>query len=139
MSNVLTLAQVQTLVTDWNAKKKAADTAALAEREARALLVGSVFPELVEGAGNKADIGHNMILQVTGTITRKVDMAMLEPLKTTIPAEIMDLVIRMKPEVSASNWKAQPLSVKKLFGDAITETPGTPQVKLVPKKKPEEG
>lgn len=79
-----------------------------------------------------------MILQVTGTVTRKVDMAVLETLKLTVPPDILDVVIRYKPEVSVSGWKNQPESVKRMLADAITETPGTPQVKIVPKKKPEE-
>lgn len=135
----LTMDQVQALVTDWNAKKKAADAATLAEREARELLVSSVFPELTEGAGNKAEIGFNMILQVTHPINRKLDVALFDSMKANIPADIIDSVIRYKPEVVVGAWKTLPMSAKKLLAEAVTESPGSPQVKIVPKKKPGEG
>lgn len=138
-TEALSLEQVQALVSDWHAKKAISDKAVLAEKEARALLVNSIFPDPVEGAGNKADIGHGMILQVTHTITRKLDIALYDAMKPNIPADIIDSVIRMKPELSVSAWKTLPHSAKMLLAEAVTEKPGSPQVKIVPKTKPDEG
>lgn len=134
----LSPAEVQALVSKWHAAKKAADEAILAERTAREALVNSVFPEIVEGAGNKADIGFGMMLQVTGTVSRKIDMAVFDSIKPNIPTDILDSVIRYKPDLVVGAWKSLPLSAKKLLADAVEEKPGAPQVKIVPKKKPGE-
>lgn len=136
----LTLDQVQALVTTWNAAKKTADAAILAEREARDALVKSVFPEIAEGAGNKADIGYGMMLQVTGTISRKIDVAQFDAMRAAnqIPADIIDSVVRFKPDLVVGAWKSLPMSAKKLMADCVTESWGAPQVKIVPKKKPGE-
>lgn len=134
------LEEIQQLVTKWNNAKKAAAAAQLTERELRDQLVKKAFPaDLVEGAGNKKDIGHGMIMQVTGVITRKIDLAVFDSLKHTVPQDVLDVVIRNKPDLIVGAWKKLPMSSKALLAPAVEEKPGTPSIELVAKKKPDKG
>lgn len=130
------MTEAQALVTDWDAKKKAADKAVLEERSARSAMINAIFPNVEEGAGNEFVIGYGFMLKVTGVITRKLDVGALDAIKTTIPTDVYDAVIRTKPELSVTGWKALPASAKNLFATCVTEEPGTSSAKIIPMKKP---
>lgn len=133
------LNEAQTLVSDWDTKKKALDKAVLEERTARDLLFATVFPNPVEGSGNKFDIGFNKILQATYRINRKIsDMALFESKRAAgeIPTDIVDALVRFKPELSETGWKNAPSSARLFFADVVEEKPGAPSFKLVSKKAP---
>lgn len=131
---VHSLAEIQAAVTAWDKANRAKDAAVLKERELRDVLVNMAFPNVEEGAGNKTDIGHGTVLQVTGVISRKIDIAVFDSLKHKVPADVLDAVIKNKPELIVGAWKTLPASSKKLLAPAVEEKPGTHQVKLVPKK-----
>lgn len=134
------LTDLQKLVTEWDIKNKAKDAAVLAEREAREALVAYAFPDgMKEGSGNKQEIGYGMLLQVDHKITRKItDMALFEQKRASgeIPTDVVDALVRFKPELSISGWKAAPASARLYFADVVEEKPGTPSVKIVPQKAP---
>lgn len=134
------LNELQALVTDWDLKNKAKDAAVLAEREAREKLVQYAFGEqLKEGSGNKLEIGFGMLLQVDHKISRKIsDMALFEQKRASgeIPTDVVDALVRYKPELSISGWKNAPASARLFFADVVEEKPGTPSVKIVPQKAP---
>lgn len=135
MTHVVDQARAAELTTIWHQASEASARAQLAEREARRALIEYTFPDVAEGSDNKIDIGFGKVLQVTGVITRKLDMAVLEALKPTVDADVIDAIVRTKYDLSVSAWKALPNSIRLKLADAVTETPGAHQVKIVDKKK----
>lgn len=131
----ITPEEIQRLTSVWHKAAEASAAAQLAERTARTALISYAFPEVQEGSKNIAEIGFGKQLQVTGMITRKLDMAALEALKPTVEADVIDAIVRMKPELSVSAWKALPHSIRLQLADAVEEKPGAHQVKIIDKKK----
>lgn len=126
--------EIQAAITAWNNAVRVKDAAVLAERELRDQLINMAFPTVDEGAGNKRDVGFGTVLQVTGVISRKLDIAIFDSLKHTVPADVLDAVIKNKPDLIVGAWKTLPATSKALLAPAVEEKPGTHQVKLVPKK-----
>lgn len=134
-----TTEEIQGLVSVWHRAKEASDLAQLAEREARKKLIEVAFPSLAEGAGNKYNIGFGKTLQVTGVITRKLDMAALDLLRSEnkVQPDIIDSIVRNKPELVVATWKALPVSIRESMASAVEEKWGSHQVKLVAQKDPD--
>jgi hypothetical protein len=134
-----TLNEVHDLLAIWHSAKEQADLASLAEKEARKKLIEAAFPTLVEGAGNKYNVGFGKTLQVTGVITRKLDMAALDAIRAEgkVAPDVIDSIVRQKPELVVATWKALPVSIRETMADAVEEKWGSHQVKLVAQKDPD--
>lgn len=130
--------KVHAAIAVWKAADTAAKKAVLAEYAAREELASLGFPAgLVEGTGNKLDVGFNVTLKLTGNVSRTVAEAELQAKLSAnlIPDDVLESVIKFKPELKVGAWKTLPASNKLLFADIVTEKPGKPKVELVPTVK----
>jgi len=134
VSQTMTPEQIETLYAEidvWNKVTKELADLVQREKELRQQFADKYFATASEGT-NKLPVGHGFELQLDMRINRKVnesalDMAIQGKLLT---AEEVDAVIKYKPEVSVGAYKKLPKEARDKFGDIITETPGTPGLKL---------
>lgn len=131
---------VHAAIAVWKAASDKAKIAVAAEYAAREALTTAGFPAgLIEGSGNKLDVGFNITLKMTGNVSRSVDRAVLDAriAANLIRPDIIEAVIDFKPDLKVGAWKTLPAADKILFADIVTEKPGKPKVELVetvPKK-----
>lgn len=125
------------VITDW---KEAAEKAAFwkdREMELRKLIFAGLFPNPVEGSGNKLRIGHGMAMQATYKINRSVNKDMLNEIRASSDniAPLIAKVINFKPELRVGEWKKLDKEDILLLAPAITEKPGSPELELKPAAK----
>ena len=106
------------------------------EMQLRKAIFARVFPAPTEGT-NKADLTDGWVIKATYKIDRKFDEAalpaVLEALKPLNVA--VDSLVRYKPELVITFYKALPVAAKTLLDQALTSKPASPTLELVPPKK----
>lgn len=127
------------LLRDWNtAVAKAAECKPLVELEQalRKAVMAEFFPTPKEGVNN-LDMGQGWTLKGTYKIDRKVDEAALPAVKEQL-RELgvnADTLVKYKPEVATTIYKALSEQARLIFDTALTIKPGSPTVELVPPKE----
>jgi hypothetical protein len=118
------------LITAWYEAEKNAKAWAEQERDLRQRIVATAFPSPTVGT-NKTRIDHGMALIGTVRINYKIDQEEL----SRCPPELVEKIIKLKPSLIESAWKSMTDNERKVFADAITETPGLPALELKPASK----
>lgn len=99
-------------------------------------IFGEAFPAPIEGSKeNKMPLAQGWILQGDHKINRKVDEAVVRTLHTGNTAPLIDRCFNFKPSLILKEFKALEDSDLNLLADAVTETPGTPGLKVVLPKR----
>lgn len=138
----------QTL-TEWHELTTRIAADAAKEKAMRLKIADTYFKGAEEGTNTiLLDFGKELKLDVR--ISRKLDKAEMEAahaasvnaaaLGTEVPAGVIPLdawegLINYDPKVSVSTWKAMDKDTKLLFGNIITEEPGTPGLAIHTPKK----
>lgn len=124
-----------TLLGIWRAEKIKLDEVKANEMYYRKLLTDLTFPDPTEGS-NTHTFGSGRKaakLVLKHTINRTVDAdaisGCLETLRKTIGADADD-VIRFKPELAITAYKALTAEQKALLAPAVTAKPGSPQLEF---------
>lgn len=138
---------LENLLNGWTHHSSEAAKHQTEEKRLRAEIITLLYgedPQLAEGSGNKVDVGHSFILQITQPITRKVDAGALDSMGSAFADDeeeqarvsgIIDKIIESKPSLSVSAWKHLSDEERLLFADVVTESTGTPSAKLVQPKR----
>ena len=128
------------LVGEWRAAKIKLEEAKEAELHYRLLLGQATFAEPKEGS-NVHFFGDNKKaakLTLKQPINRKVDEAAIAHCLTSLRETIgagADAVIRWKPELAITNYKALTDAQQLILAPAVTATPGTPQLEWTDSKE----
>lgn len=129
-----------TLVGLWRAKKIELDSAKADELHYRLLLGKATFADPVEGSNVHCfgDSKKAAKLTLKQTINRTVDPAAIgqciETLRETIGAAA-DAIVRWKPDLAITNYKALTDTQRAALAPAITAKPGTPQLEWTDAKE----
>lgn len=103
----------------------------------RMKIFNGLFKTPREGT-NKLDLGGGWQLTATYPIERKIDVALLTSLASTLREEqhiVLENVIKQKPELSITAYKALTEEQRKAFDQILTVKPGSPQMKLEQPKR----
>lgn len=123
------------------------------EKDLRAKLA-KYYDNPTEGV-NKIVLEFGKELQLTHKINRSVEESELDALRLAMQAEadkqraennlgnghadyvlsLIDRVFRYKPSLSVKEWKDLSTDDRKLFGEIVTEKPGTPALAIATPKK----
>lgn len=127
------------LLRDWNtavAQVAACKPIITQEQELRKAVMAEFFPVPKEGV-NSLDMGQGWTLKGIYKIDRKVDEAALPAVKEKL-RELgvnADTLIKYKPEVAITIYKALPEQARLIFDTALTIKPGSPTLELIPPKE----
>ena len=125
---------------EWHKLKTEVALLTNKERDARAEIFGLAFPEPTEGrSDNKLDLGTGYVLQGDHKITRTVEEEAIKKLMKkpkSRAAELLEHVIRWKPELKTKEWKALLPADRKLIAEVVVEKPGMASLDITqPKRK----
>jgi hypothetical protein len=131
------------LLAEWYKAQK--DLAFLKAREAqlRSIIFKNKFPNPVEGTNTVAlDDGTSAVIKATHVINRNVDIGSLDALRAAQqqegyngPKVNLDEVIRWKPELSVTAYKALTAEEQMFVDQALIVKPGSPQLEItIPKR-----
>lgn len=121
---------------EWYKLQEQLDTIKAKELEMRKRIFGAAFPNPTEGSkDNKLPLAEGWILQGDYKINRKVDEATVHTLNTGNTAPLVDKLFNFKPTLILKEWKALSPEDLVTMADAVTETPGTPSLKIVLPKR----
>lgn len=146
MSNI---SEKDQLLMNWQNAKASADAAIALERDLRAKVVDTFFPDTAKrNVGvNNFDLGRGYQLKATLGLTYK--LATADDAKATGDAVdaiealgnegsfIAERMVKWKPELSVKEYKALDLTnpthkkIKELIDGVLTITPASPQVEVV--------
>ena len=100
-------------------------------------IFAEAFPNPVEGSKeNKLPLAAGWILQGDHKINRKVDEAVVATLQAGDNTRgLVDTCFEWKPKLKLAAFKALDGEDLNLLADAVTETPGTPSLKVVLPKR----
>lgn len=106
------------------------------EMELRKKLFGEMVPNPVEGT-NTVPLANGYVIKWKFPINRTVDKAALPTVREMLKAKgvNMDDLIRMKPELSVSEYKKASSDTVKILSLAVTEKPGSPSYEIVLPKR----
>jgi len=129
-----------TTLDNWYKANEAAAAAIAAEKKAREALAEIAFKDATEGT-NTIELGFGKQLKVECRINRTIDKAQLEALKAFAADEadqapdaialrkqvaaLLEELIRYKPDLSVTAFKALDADQKKIVGDLVTEKLGS--------------
>ena len=101
------------------------------ELEIRNLLVQSLLPSPVEGA-NRLFTADGFEVYIDHKINRKLDVAALDSIMPAMDESYRQLgvLIDYKPALVLDGYRALPDDQRKIFQQALTETPGTPTLNI---------
>ena len=107
------------------------------ELQLRKQIFAEAFPTPTEGSKeNKMDLAGGWILQGDHKVNRKVDEAVVRTLATMDnAAPLVDKCFNFKPSLVLGEFKKLEGDDLILLADAVTETPGTPGLKVVLPKR----
>lgn len=128
--------KIEALITKWIEADTARAKWVAEEMRLRKELAEALFTNPVEGSNNKIKVGHGKAIQMTYKINRSVDKKVLDELreKPNI-APLIASVIKYKPELKITEFKALTADDVKLLAPAIIEKPGAPDLELKDENK----
>lgn len=125
-------------ISEWHAVTE--ELAPLVEQEVklRKALFDTYFatsPKIEEGT-NHIGLGFGKQLTADYRVNRKLDEAQLDAARQAglIPEADINMLINMKPNLKIGEWKDAGDDVRKRWAEIITETPGTPGLKITTPK-----
>jgi hypothetical protein len=129
----------------WYPVANEAKAAAEREKEIRAAVVALIYPTSFDTEGtDKFELGGGWVFEVKRRMNDKIDEAALGAVREEIaklPVDpdsgempSIDACIKYKPDFSMSGYKALRDDVRVLLNQALTLTPGTPGVAIIPPK-----
>jgi hypothetical protein len=120
-------------LTEWHEAEKALAAASATEFKLRRELFALAFPNPKRGT-NKIPLPYGMELVGEHRINLKIDREAMDEHREAIPDELFERVIRFKPDVSTGEYFKLSDNELGVVAQFITETPGTPALKIRPKK-----
>ncbi len=117
-------------ISDWmdNAKKK--------ERELRDQICAALFPKPIEGTNRVlvAIEGQEVEVVVDHRINRKLDEAVLDSVMLRLPEDSpyrqQGVLVNYKPSLVLTGLRTLPDDQRRIFSEALTETPGAPGLEI---------
>lgn len=103
------------------------------EAELRKKIVKTCFPEGLREGSNKVRLPDGSILTITGVINRKIDQALIPDVQTALAAKngvAPTGLFKTKYDLDLRTYKALPHEDKMILANCVTETEGSPQLKL---------
>lgn len=126
------------LAIDWFNASELLSTAKANELRLRNELVATFFPDGLQKGINKFPMDDGFVMKATGVFNYKVDEAaapaVIKTIKERFKFDAKDC-IRTKLELAQGEYNKLPDDVKKVFDEALTITPGTPQLEIVKPKR----
>ena len=129
----------------WYKAEEARALAAAAEKKAREALAEAYFKNATEGT-NTIELGFGKQLKVECRINRTIDKPQLDAMQAFCADEadqspeavalraqtkaLLEALIRFKPDLSVSAFKALDADQKKIVGDLVTEKLGSYGVEI---------
>lgn len=121
----------------WDKAAKELVAAKNTEMLLRTRVFKGKFPTPVEGT-NSVPLLNDYVLKAKYELNRSVDIEAVKTLAEELKTAGVDVteVIRYKPELSVTAYKALNKDQKEVFDQCLTIKPGTPSLEIVlPKKK----
>jgi hypothetical protein len=126
------------LAIDWFTASEVLATAKKNELELRNQLVATFFPTGLKKGINKFPMDDGFVIKATGVLNYKVDEAAAPAILKTIKEQFKvdaKSCIRTKLELAQGEYNNLSDEVKTVFNEALTITPGTPQLEIVKPKR----
>ena len=117
-------------LTDWLAE------ATKKEKDLRATLAKFFFPAPVEGVNRvcTAINGQTLELALDQRVNRKLDAAVLDDVMHQLPEDspyrIAGTLVAWEPKLVVKGLRTMPDDQRRIFSQALTETPGTPSLEI---------
>jgi hypothetical protein len=121
-------------LTAWHTAVNNANYWKAEEMRLRKQIFSEAFPSPVIGT-NKIRLPHAMALVAKYKLNYKLDRAGLEAARSLIKPEIFDAVVSYSPSLKDAAYRDLPGDDRKLFASFVTETPGAPDLEIVPASK----
>lgn len=121
----------------WFTAKETLDAAKAAELELRLKVVKEFFPNGLSKGVNNCPIDNGFVLKGTGTVNFKIDEAkvpvVLKMVKEKFKVNVD--VFKTKIELKTGDYGKLPDDIKSVIDEALTITPGTPQLEIAKPKR----
>lgn len=123
-------------ISEWNNVAKKLAPLVAQEKALRKKLFEKYFTNPREGT-NAITLGFGKELKLKHTINRKLDEAALDAaaVQKLIDPDLVSEVVKYKPSVSVSGWKALTDEQRAKFKDIVTEEPGSPALEIFTPKR----
>lgn len=125
----------------WQDAQHKLSIAVEAERAARAAIVEKYFPKFEEGTHTGSLREHNLKceMKVNRTVVQEQyaaahQFALDHPGQGEALAGLLSRAFRAKQELNTKDWKGMTPAERMILADIVVEKPGTPSLKLEPKK-----
>jgi hypothetical protein len=126
---------ISTLSAEWLNLKEAERLATERRREVEDLLLSRIgIPEALDGT-ETVTTPEGYLIKIVGRMNRKIDAELVQELAAENGlTEHLSTLLRWKPEVNQSAWKAANESITRALSGAITTTPGRPSFSITTKE-----
>ena len=126
---------ISTLSAEWLNLKEAERLATERRREVEDLLLSRIgIPEALDGT-ETVTTPEGFQIKIVGRMNRKIDAELVQELAAENGlTEHLSTLLRWKPEVNQSAWKAANESITRALSGAITTTPGRPSFSISTKE-----
>lgn len=123
------------LIGAWHNAKAEAARATAQERALRELLTKRLFPKPPEKGTVRESIGFGKEMKLVTKLNYTVDREALAAAKAHLPQDVLDSVIKYKPEVNEAGLATLDPRYGNLVTSFITSKPGAPSIEIVDAKK----
>jgi len=122
---------ISTLSAEWLELKEAERLATERRREVEDTLLSRIgIPEALDGT-ETVTTPEGFQIKIVGRMNRKIDAELVQELAAENGlTEHLSTLLRWKPEVNQSAWKAANESITRALSGAITTTPGRPSFSI---------
>jgi hypothetical protein len=126
---------ISTLSAEWLELKEAERLATERRREVEDTLLSRIgIPEALDGT-ETVTTPEGFQIKIVGRMNRKIDAELVQELAAENGlTEHLSTLLRWKPEVNQSAWKAANESITRALSGAITTTPGRPSFSISTKE-----
>lgn len=123
-------------MTEWAAAGATLAEAKETEMTLRKELFAELFTAPVEGT-NYTDLAGGWKAKGEYKLSRKLDVAQIAGMRTRLESigVSIDTLVRYKPDLDITNYRALTPATLAVFDEMITTTPSAPTLELVPPKK----
>lgn len=128
-------ADLQPIIAEWLDVTKWLAQAKKREMEMRVQLAKHFFPNPSEGV-NRVLTADGVEVAINHKINRKIETQVLDAVMNEFPDDSPyrqpDVLITFKPELVMNGFRSLPAELVKVFSQALTETPGAPELEIAP-------
>lgn len=103
------------------------------ENELRKRIVKTCFPDGLREGANKCQLPNGEVLTITGVVNRKIDQALVVDAQTALQKKngvAPTGLFKTEYKLDLRTYKALPSEDKLILANCVTETEGSPQLKL---------